>query len=344
MTRNDGTSWMRATGWGLLGLLSLAACGGGGGEPCEGASCDADGGAGDAGADGGGGGPSLPEATVGGSTRADDPFGQRGGTAADYACLGMSTVPDEAGTPGEFTLVVQDFETGDPVPDLCLAFYADNQVPASDECTDTSPRTDDMGRVSVSDVEGSWYAYRVFPKEGTTPANTYVGSIQVNEPAPADGGRTEASAIALSTVNLIPTALGLTRAPGTALVAGRVVDCGDENVHGVIVRVYEADGTPVPEGAASDPEAVHYRFFDGSGALPSAEQPYTHVDGLYGVLNLPVPASGGEFFIEAWGRRAGDAEPVLLACERIRAFPDVVNIVNLTPLRADAPACPGLGG
>ncbi len=287
--------------------------------------------------------PDLPEATVGGSTRADDPFGQRGGTPADYACLGMRRAPDETGDASDFTLIVQDFETGDPVSDLCVAFYADNQVPATDDCGDATPRTDAQGRITVADVPGSWYAYRVFPKRGPTPASTYVGSIQVNETAPDAGGSTEASAIAQSTVNLIPTALGLTRSPGTALVAGRVQDCAGENVHGVTVRVYTADGAAVAEGAAADPEAVHYRFFDGSGALPSSDQPFTHVDGLYGVVNLPVPSGGAEFFIEAWGRRPGDAAPVLLGCERIRAFPDVVNIVNLGPLRSDGPSCPGLG-
>ncbi len=333
--------WWRAVRdrWWVLACVFAVGCGSG-----DGGGSGGGGGSGtDAAMDSGGGGAELPEATVGGSTRSDDPFGQRGGMAADYACLGMRETPMPIGDESDFTLTLLDFESGDPVADLCVAFYADNEVPASDACGDATPRTDADGRITVRDVPGSWYAYRVFPKSGPTPASTYVGSIQVNETAPPSAGIAEASAIAQSTVNLIPTALGLSRAPGTALVAGRVQDCSGANVHGVVIRMYGVDGAPVPEGAAADPEAVHYRFFDGSGALPSSDQPFTHVDGLYGVVNLPVPAGGGEFFLEAWGRRSGDAEPVLLACERIRAFPDVVNIVNLTPLRSDGPRCPGLG-
>lgn len=284
--------------------------------------------------------------TDAGDTTPDLPSLQRGplgGTpegAANYECHRERESPPTDGEPINYTLRVEEFRDGRTNEDLCVRFYADNMPAVGDTCDATSGlQTDNDGRISVTSPAGAWYAYRVYPKSGPTAARTIEGSVQVNERAPTESGATlRARSISAATLDLIPTVLGISRVPGSAIVAGTVYDCDDEPAYGAITRVYRDDGTFVAEGRRNDDP--HYRFFDGNSS-PSADQEYTNVDGLFGLINLQV-AAGGEFvWVESWGRRS-DGEPEVIACERIPVFPGTISIINLRPLRSDAPSCPGL--
>lgn len=289
------------------------------------------------GTDAGPGEVTLPEAQLGNYEPAE-PMGFDPTGPANYACHGSGVTP----TPGDavsFTLRIEDFQEGNPLEGVCLKFYADNDVPVSDSCDGDAVMSDEDGEVTVMGMEGGWYAYRVFPKEGPTAGLTVSGSVQFNEVTPGEGGSQAANAVSQATLDLIPTVLGFPRSPGTAIVAGAVRDCDDENVFGTQIRLYRADGSEILEGRmASDP---HIRYFDGDD-FPSAMQQWTNGDGLYASANIPVPSEGAGVLIEVWGRRSGDAEPVLLGCEEGRVYADTVTIVNVTPLRSDAPACPNL--
>mgnify|MGYP002831985171 CR=1 FL=1 len=77
----------------------------------------------------------------------------------------------------------------------------------------------------------------------------------------ADGGSAEGNSVSQATLDLIPTVLGFSQVPGTAVVAGTVFDCAGDPVYGAEVRLYREDGSPILEGTANaDP---HYRYFDG---------------------------------------------------------------------------------
>ena len=257
---------------------------------------------------------------------------------ADFSCMGTRTQP-AGGADLSFTFTVEDFQEGNPAPDVCFEFYTDNVVPMDDGTCD-GMTTDDSGNATVSDAAGSWYAYRVFPKMGPTPATTVVGSVQYNEPAPDMMGETATgNSVSQATINLIPTVLGFRRAAGTAVLAGQVQDCADDPVYGAHIRAYTADGTEIVEGMRqSDP---HYRYFDGND-FPNSTQPWSHVDGLFAAANFPADAAGTPFFLELWGRLTEDGPVMLLGCEEGRLFPDTVTILNIGPLRSDGPACPSL--
>lgn len=161
-------------------------------------------------------------------------------------------------------------------------------------------------------------------------------SIQYNEPAPASAGQSvDGNAVALSTLQLIPLSLGLERAPGTTILAGRVQDSAGEDVGGALVRAFRPDGSEIVEASEVEAEGAHFRYFRRAGAesKPSNEQLYTNYEGLYAAMNLP--ASSEPLRVEAWGRRVGDAEPVLLGCEAVATLADGVTIVNIQPLRSD---------
>ena len=252
---------------------------------------------------------------------------------ADWSCYGQYTKPARTSSAASFTMKIEDFQEDNQVtPDVTVQVFSDNVI--ADTCTSTvctEGMTDAAGHMTATAHPGAWFAYRVLPKQGVSSATTVVGSVQYNEEAPAAGGTRDGVSVSLKTLELIPTVLGFSREPGTAIIAGRLVDCNGEDVYGAVTKLYKADGTQIAEGVTQ--KEPHYRYFDGE-SFPSATHPFTNVDGLYAIANLPIEGSA-PVTIELFGRRAGDDEPVKLGREQARIFADTVTIINAGPLRRE---------
>jgi hypothetical protein len=255
---------------------------------------------------------------------------------AKWDCLGMKTTPTSSvTTPVSFKLEVKDFEDDFAVGGVKVQVFADNLIDASSceapGCVESM--TDGSGFADAVGIPGTWFAYRVFPKQGATAQLTVTGSVQFNETAPRAGGNADGVSVSLKTLDLIPSVLGFRRTPGAAIIAGRLNDCDGRDVYGARVKIFRPDGSEILEGAKQpDP---HYRYFDGE-EFPSATTKFTQVDGLFAIANIPIPANNERIKIELYGRRAGDSEPVLLARDRVNVFPDTATIINLQPLRSDS--------
>jgi hypothetical protein len=285
--------------------------------------CD-DGGTG--GEDDAGTAPSLPVLTTG---TIDAPTSG----SPNLACLGTATQPTP-GAPVDVTLELRDFEMDFPVSNTRVWFFRDNEIGEScDAPVCTELMTDSSGNAIVSAPASGWYAYRVFPRMGATAGMTVIGSMQLNEPAPAAAGSVVANAVSQGTINLIPAVLGIGRQPGTAVLAGTVMDCDETPVYGAIIRLFDGD-TEITQGElATEPQ---YRYFDGD-SFPSDSQPHTHVDGLYVGVQIPPPSTTGSLRIEAWGRPTEADAPRRIGCEATRALADEVTIINIGPERSDYP-------
>lgn len=272
---------------------------------------------------GGGGEDKLPILSVGSIQNPTE-------RDADFSCLEGYPAPTSTLALSQFNLQIKDFEDDFVVPEVQVWVFADNVIDETceaPECVEAT--TDANGIVSVMGHAGGYYAYRVFPKAGATSAETVTGSVQFNEVAPAPGGMNDGISVSAKTLDLIPNVLGFGRTAGTGMIAGSLSDCMGADVRGAIARVYDANGTEIMEGMRQ--EEPHYRYFDGD-SFPSATEKHSNVDGLYAVANIPVDGASSEVTVELWGRRDGDDEPVLLARERGRIFPDTVTALNLNPL------------
>ena len=279
--------------------------------------------------DGGGTLPMLPAATRG-------TIGNPTEAPSAYGCTGSAPAPG-IDIPVNFDLIY--FGGTDGAPEARIWFFPDNVV--QDTCVAPlcqEVMTDLDGRAMVTARANGWYAYRVFGRDDLpTSATRFAGSFQYNEPAPAAaGGMVEGNAVSEQTLALIPAVLGFPRTPGTTLLAGTVLDCDGNPVHGAIPRAFGPDGVEIAEGPRNmDP---HYRFFNGD-STPDGERTYTHVDGLFAGVNIPVSASPADLVrVEAWGSLDGTSPPMRLGCEAIRVFADEVTIVNIGPMRSDDPA------
>lgn len=288
------------------------------------------------GMDMGGGGnpfepPGLPPASLGeggvGGPTADTT------SPADLDCLGTATAPT-GGEETTFSLQIREFNSGMAFEGLDVCFFPDNEVSLSG-CTGQMATTDGSGNVSVMAPEGGWYAYRVFANDlGGGSSSNIQDSIQVNEVVPS-GDSAEGNSVSEGTLGLIPAVLGLSRADNTALVAGTVQDCAGEPLYGAVVRMY--DGTTLLE-ETEETVTPKYRYFNGE-SFPSASNQWTHVDGLYAAANIPAAEGGSTITVEVWGEVDGEFQ--VIGCEEVPALPDAISIVNVGPLRADGPTCPG---
>jgi hypothetical protein len=310
-----------------LACAATAACGGGGGTDAA-VGVDAFAMTGD---DAGGGlALELPVAST----------GMTGAGTPDWSCRGTRTAP-AAGAPVDVRFRLDVFgQDGQVARQTRVWFFQDNVIQDTCGAGCQEFTTGDDGSFSpVSARAGSWYAYRVFENaRGGTAATRYTDSVQYNEVAPtAPGGTIEGNAVAFSTIELIPLSLGLERETGTTILAGRVQDCAGVDVGGAIVRAFRGDGSEVLDAGIESSIGPHYRYFRriGDDSNPSNEQAFTNFEGLYAAINIPVEP--GLLRVEAWGRRPGDAMPVLLGCEGIRTLANGVSIINLQPLRNDYP-------
>lgn len=251
----------------------------------------------------------------------------------DYACLGERTKP-QGGDPVPTTFQLRDFQDGFEVENAEVWIFRDNVI--ADSCAEptcSKLTTDTNGNAMVSLPAGGWYAYRVIPND--TPISQMekvFGVFQYNEPAPLEpNGSVTGNSVSGTTIEVVPATLGIPRTPGLAIVAGRVEDCAGGFVQNAIIRMYDPDGNAVTE--ANGPR-FHYFNGDPNDSIPSLAATSTAPDGLYVVLEVPVQ-SERPYRVEAWGNLDGEFR--MLGCEAVRIFPDAVTILNMIPLRADAP-------
>ena len=310
----------------LLVLLLAPACGDTGG---------ADAGARDAGpADAG---VEWPELSI--ASTVDPIDDQRAGPdalPADLSCLGTWSWPP-AGPLQPLAMTINRL-TGGPAAGLCVHAYLDDRIVASDTCQPTDPRTDAMGRVDLQAPGEGRFAIRMFPLDGPTDADSFddVTAFHYRTTTPMD----DIVTLARDFLNLIPIALGRTRVSGTGIVGTQLFDCTGARLSGARLRVARADGTYVEDGPGrTDPRAF---YFDAAES-PGRRQPWSHINGYAGFVNIPLLEPGETVFVEIWGRPRGETEPRVVACEVAQIVPDGQALVYIfRPLRVDGPACPGL--
>jgi len=334
MLERDLGAWGRWIGAASVGMLSAGsvACGGGGGTDAA-VATDAFMAAGE---DASGGYACPIPAAMGGCPETST--GETGSAPADFACRGTQTAP-EVGAPTTVNFRLAVFgQDGQVARQTRVHFFPDNVIRDTCAAPDCQEFETDMNGLAsgVTVNGGGWYAYRVVENtRGGTAATRHTDSVQYNEIPPAAGGEIEGNAVAFSTIDLIPLSLGLEREPGTTILAGRVQDCDGADVGGAFIRAFRADGSEILDVGETMSIGPHYRYFRrvGEDSNPSNEQLFTNYEGLYAAMNIPVTAE--LLRVETWGRRSGDAAPVLLGCEGVRTLADGVTIINVQPLRSD---------
>ncbi|MEZ4335809.1 MAG: hypothetical protein R3B82_04190 [Sandaracinaceae bacterium] len=282
--------------------------------------------------DGGGGGTDAGPMTGG------DPVGfgpmLTSLTAADFSCRGSVTAPADTGTEVSFTGVVTDFFNGMPVEGLTVQFFRDNTPTAACDGTCAESTSSATGEVTVTDNEGSWYGYRIVAGSGAQAGapRDYIEVVQINEAAPGTGGSETLNAVQDSTRNTIITLLGVMAEPGTGTITGLLSDCNGESIANATIRLFDSSGEIALGSGRSGPRAIYVN----GDSFPAAMQTSTHIDGLYGAANIPIPADG-RVRVEIWGSLTAGGASEMLGCESVNVIEDGITIINVGPARSDGP-------
>jgi hypothetical protein len=246
--------------------------------------------------DGGGGGPDAnplkntgfidPTVTMVAYNEANGIWNEVG--PADFSCF--NTASTDTATTVDVTISgpVEDFQTGNELPEATITAYGDTNFSASGLVT------------TVSDIDGNYsmviptgqtrLAYEV-DLDGALPTYSLNNKLDPNAPAQS----IDQQSVSELTANALPAFIGVTRTVGLGVLAGTMRDCNDNEVGGAIATVSSVAGSPEHLDGAQT-----YYFSAGSTSLPvrHSQQENTNTDGIFVVIEL---APNSQSILQVYG-------------------------------------------
>ena len=187
---------------------------------------------------------------------------------------------------------IEDFQTGDPVPDATVQLWRSDSISGSADETTTS---DGDGRFTFESAPSCTpIAYGTFtPPKWKETKDTY--EVHQVFGYSSDGSSEEAfNSVSDATSKLIPALIGVIwDEASTGIIAGTAYDCDVNPVQYAQIYIHDENDLPPPSGD------VFYFSQSGDTSLPTdkGSQPYTNTNGLWVVMNIPP----GTWTVEQWG-------------------------------------------
>ena len=222
-------------------------------------------------------------------------------TSADPSCVAEQS----------FSGMVEDFETGDEVPDALLELW---WVDSTDGTPDQETTSSEDGSVEGTLMTCTPFSYRTSTDEALEETVT---TIQAHEVYGFRSDGTDHGAdfysVSTTTYNIIPSLLGVTPEPGKGIAAGTAYDCNADPVEFVQVITKDSNGDIV--------EGQIVKYFREE--FPNRDQYWTSDDGLWVIVNIPP----GTVTVEMYGLNSA-GEHDLLGTTVLEVVPDSINIAN----------------
>ncbi len=296
----------------LMGLI--AACGGGGGDAPPDAPKDI--------------GFNKPPGSLKANQEVDDGMGNKVWQeigAADLSCL--NTPPNDPASTVEVLLTtkVNDFQSMNPVPGAKVYVFLDQNI---DAATPDSPFTSDQNAmVTVKIPVGTKrFGYKMT-------SDSALDTLLLNQtvkPDMAAQTEEEIRSVSKTTAQTMPALIGVSRTPGTGILAGAIRDCQRHEISNFIATVSTTKGT------ATHAAGADAYYFSSKVGLPvrHSQQDFGSPNGLFMVIELqPAPQA----YVQMWGYLT-DADQAMDKLTLIAELPtpvigDVVITGSYEPLR-----------
>jgi hypothetical protein len=268
---------------------------------------------------------------------------------ADFSCL--NTPASDLPTTVAVTLQteVRDFQSDNLVPGAMInVFHGQDESMQFD-----SQVADDGAQVAFTIPIGTTrFGYKMIDPESldTLLLNQ---KVDPNEPLQTEGN---IRSVSKSTAATLPALIGISRTPGTGVLAGAMRDCQDREVSGFIAAVSTTSGVAASPGAHADVleyvdggkvSGADTYYFSSSVGLPVRHRKVLasgeisgksqgSEDGLFMVVEL---ASAPDAFVQVWGYLDDAAlaadELTLVAELHTESIPDTVITGSYEPLRSE---------
>ncbi|MCB9745649.1 MAG: hypothetical protein H6740_23935 [Alphaproteobacteria bacterium] len=206
--------------------------------------------------------------------------------------------------------VVEDFETGNEVPDATVQLFLDDAY--GDGNPDQEKVTDSNGQLSVNGAAMSCTptAYATFADPNLNTTKLTIQSHNVWEPSYIED--VDFNSVSTTTYNVIPSLLGISVQSGMGIVAGTAYDCNGDPIEGAMIIGRTTSGTYPPQSV---------RYFRAE--FPNRDQEGSSEDGLWVVVNLPPD----DMVMEMWVWNG--SEHVLIGSSTLTVIPDSINIASI---------------
>jgi hypothetical protein len=220
--------------------------------------------------------------------------------AADFSCLNTPNADLPTSVAVELTTTVLDFQSDNLVPNAEIEVFA-NQDTANPFFTTTS----DQNAVATIQlpVGTKRFGYRLTDPES-------LDTLLLNQKVdPDEMVQTEGSirTVSKATAATMPALIGISRTPGTGVLAGAMRDCQDREVSNFVATVVTAQGAT--EGTHAEIEAQNNAnlvpgtdtyYFSASVGLPvrHTQKSAGSENGLFMVVELGVAPVA---FVQVWG-------------------------------------------
>lgn len=262
-----------------------------------------------------------PTAPLMANEEVDGNYVERG--AADLSCLGTPANDPPTTVPVTIQTEVRDFQSENLVPGAVVTVFQEQNINSP---MDTKTADGDA-KVSVTLTVGT----KRFGYKMTHPSQ--MDTLLLNQTAAPDmmvQMEPSIRSVSKTTAQTLPALIGVSRTPGTGVLAGALYDCQKRTVSNFIATVSTTKGT-----VTHAPGADTYYFDDAIG-LPVRhnQRQASSKDGLFMVIELQPAASA---FVQVWGYKTQadvDADNLSLIAElEAPVIADTVITGSYEPLR-----------
>jgi hypothetical protein len=303
----------------LLSLVTVAACGGGGTDtPVDAAVKDI--------------GFTKPTAPLKANREMSaDNWVEIG--PADLGCLGTPSADVANATPVVIETKVEDFQSGSLVPNTTVTVFKDQNVGMPEGAPVVSSSSD--ATLSLTIPAGTKrFGYKMVN------ANA-LDTLLLNQTLEATGAQgvnttpqsvSKLQSVSTATGATLPALIGVSRTPGTGVLAGAVRDCQKHEISNFIATV---SSTP---DVVTHIEGVDTYYFSASVGLPvrHSQQRLASKDGLFMAIEMnPTTAA----YVQVWGYKT-DADVAadnltLIAQLKTQVVAETVITGSYDPLRSN---------
>jgi hypothetical protein len=247
---------------------------------------------------------------------------------ADLSCLGTAANDPPTTVTVSLATVVKDFQSDNPVPMATVtAFRGQNTTDIFD-----TKMSDQNAAITFTIPTGvTRFGYKMSSENA-------LDTLLLNQKVmPSVASQTEGSirSVSKTTAQTLPALIGVSRTPGTGVLAGAIRDCQDKEISNFVATVSTTSsrGTNAPPTIAAGADSY---YFSPTVGLPvrHSQQKHGSKDGLFMIIELqPAPTA----YVQVWGYKT-DADlaadnKVLIAELQTNVVADTVITGSYEPLR-----------
>lgn len=245
---------------------------------------------------------------------------------ADLSCLG--TPANDVATTTAITVntKVTDFQSGGAVSGMVVTVFKNQDANSPEGSPATSDQTGDVTVVIPAGTKR--FGYKMVNRDKAL--DTLLLNQSLSDPTTTPQTVSQIQSVSTATAQTLPALIGVSRTPGTGVLAGAVRDCMGREVSNFIATVSST------QGSVTHVDGVDTYYFSSSVGLPvrHSQQAAGNKDGLFMAIEMqPSPTA----YVQVWGYKTQqdvDSDNLTLIAElKTQVIADTVITGSYEPIR-----------